>query len=162
MRNIDKLIKETKELIKENEKYDAMQIDYVLVANMADIFRAKVVASNANVGVIITVSDDAYKLNEIPDWDFNFDNYLFEFIEEGYSIGNMSMLVHYNVWCYIEQSYQHDDIFCEKGMNWYLDYCRKTGVTKNALDNEIQLNVPNAFEIVHAKQRIPALEQGDR
>lgn len=67
----------------------------------------------------------------VPDWDFNIDDYLLSDLEDGYQIEYMPLEEHYNIWCAIEQ--WKDDIQHQDGLYSYLDHCKKTGVTQEAI-----------------------------
>lgn len=69
-------------------------------------------------------------------WDFNIDDDLFGYLEDGYELVGMTMDSHYNVWCCIEE--WHDgDIDHTKGMQKYLGYCKRNGITLEKLKNEL-------------------------
>ena len=56
--------------------------------------------------------------------------------ENGYRIVGMTMDCHYNVWSMIEDCHK-GDIENLKGMQEYLDYCKKNSVTKDRLNKEM-------------------------
>ena len=68
----------------------------------------------------------------IWNWDFNFDNDLFKYLQEGYELVDMTSESHYGVWWTIEE--WHDgEISYPKGMQKYLSYCKQNGITKEKL-----------------------------
>lgn len=68
--------------------------------------------------------------------DFNFDGDLFEYLEDGYELVGMTMDTHYNAWCCIEQ-WHGGDIDHMKGMQKYLGYCKRNGITAEKLKTEL-------------------------
>lgn len=65
-------------------------------------------------------------------WSLDFEEDLFEPLEKGYEIVLMSSLCHSVIWRLIEDSYNNN---CEygKGMQTYLSYCKRNGITKQFL-----------------------------
>lgn len=80
----------------------------------------------------ITLSEDknvAYQ--NVPDWDFNIDDYLLSDLEDGYQIEYIPLEEHYNIWCAVEE--WKDDIQHQDGLYSYLDYCKKNGITPEVI-----------------------------
>ena len=80
----------------------------------------------------ITLSEDknvAYQ--NVPDWDFNIDDYLLSDIEDGYQIEYIPLEEHYNIWCAVEE--WKDDIQHQDGLYSYLDHCKKNGITSEVI-----------------------------
>ena len=88
---------------------------------------------------------------QIPDWDYNFDEYLFQNLENGYEIGYMSDDTHYNVWSSIEELYP-EDINYKNGVQLYLQYCANNGITKDYLSKKINLDVPDIMKYFNVKE----------
>lgn len=73
---------------------------------------------------------------EIDLWGFNFERDLFELLQAGYEIAGMSLDCHAGVWYTIED--WHDGgIEQEKGMQKYLGYCKRNGITKEQLEKKV-------------------------
>lgn len=80
----------------------------------------------------ITLSEDknvAYQ--NVPDWDFNIDDYLLSDLEDGYQIGYIPLEEHYNIWCAVKE--WKDDIQHQDGLYSYLDHCKKNGITPEVI-----------------------------
>lgn len=80
----------------------------------------------------ITLSEDknvAYQ--NVPDWDFNIDDYLLSDLEDGYQIEYIPLEEHYNVWCAVKE--WKDDIQHQDGLYSYLDHCKKSGITPEVI-----------------------------
>ncbi len=69
-------------------------------------------------------------------WGFNFDRDLFECLETGYEIVGMSMDSHLNVW-YTIGAWHNGYIEHENGMQKYLGYCKRNGITEEKLKKEV-------------------------
>ena len=59
---------------------------------------------------------------------------MFECLQEGYELAGMSMESHAVVWDFIDKC--HEDIESEKGMQKYLGYCKRNGITRERLEKE--------------------------
>ena len=76
-------------------------------------------------------NDNQINYQNVPDWDFNIDDYLLSDLEDGYQIEYMTLEDHYNIWCAIEE--WKDDIQHQDGLYSYLDHCKKNGITPEAI-----------------------------
>lgn len=76
-------------------------------------------------------NDNQINYQNVPDWDFNIDDYLLSDLEDGYQIEYMTLEDHYNIWCTIEE--WKDDIQHQDGLYSYLDHCKKNGITPEAI-----------------------------
>lgn len=76
-------------------------------------------------------NDNQINYQNVPDWDFNIDDYLLSDLEDGYQIEYMTLEDHYNIWCAIEE--WNDDIQHQDGLYSYLDHCKKNGITPEAI-----------------------------
>ena len=70
-------------------------------------------------------------------WGFNFERDLFEYLQEGYELAGMSIECHVNVW-YIIEDWHELGIEHEKGLQKYLAYCKRNGITKERLGKEAE------------------------
>lgn len=87
---------------------------------------------------------------EIWLWGFNFERDLFEFLEDGYHIVDMTMDCHYDVWGTIEE-WHNGDIEHLEGMQKYLGYCKKNGITKEKLNKEVGYSGMDAMSLYDQK-----------
>lgn len=83
-------------------------------------------------------------------WGFNFECDLFECLQEGYELAGMSMECHVNVWYTIEESHECG-IEYEKGMQKYLGYCKRNGITKERLEKEADYKGLDAMTLYDPK-----------
>lgn len=79
----------------------------------------------------ILIDDKQITYKYVPEWDFNIDDYLLSDLEAGYQIKYMTLEDHYNIWCAIEE--WKDDIQHQDGLYSYLDHCKKSGITPEAI-----------------------------
>lgn len=79
---------------------------------------------------------------------FDYDEDFFQMLESGYIILHLSPEFHCGAWAMIENcmctghSIQ-DDITYQKGLQKYLYYCKKEGITQKRLKSEFQYNGPD-------------------
>lgn len=81
----------------------------------------------------------------VPEWDYNFDNYVFNLLEEDYKIGYMSADTHYNLWNSISELYPNDIEF-KDGVQNYLQFCADNGITKEYIDKNTELDTPDIMK----------------
>lgn len=84
--------------------------------------------------------------NLCEDWAFNFDDNLFEPLEDGYEIVGMTLDSHFGVWATIED-WKDGDIEHENGMQKYLAYCKRNGVTKELLQEKVSYDGMDVMEL---------------
>lgn len=80
---------------------------------------------------MVYVSDgieEYLKCSYEPDWSFNIDEDLFQNLEQDFNLEYMSLDTHHGIWYGIEEWYP-DDIEYINGMQQYLSYCYKHGIT---------------------------------
>ncbi len=138
--------KSIEDSIEEDEELYGTKIDFILI-------------NPNNNDTISIISDGQGKIVEftpytkemekgyshIAEWDYNFDDYLFQELEKGYEIGYMSVDNHYGVWNSIEELYP-EDINYKDGVQWYLQYCADNGITKKYLDEKTKLDTPDIMK----------------
>lgn len=143
---MDELIKVEKQEIEkffsENKEHENKIIDFMLVNREEDDI---ITITSDGVDEMIEFSKNNGTHNEIPDWDFTFDYYLFERLENGYEIETMSNDIHYSIWNSINELYP-EDINNKDGVQRYLQYCANNGITKEFLDKQTNLNTPDIMK----------------
>lgn len=72
------------------------------------------------------------------DWAFSFDGDLFLYLERGYELAGMTVETHCLVWEEIEEHHSDGSICSQRGMQKYLNYCKRNGVTVELLQKEWQ------------------------
>jgi hypothetical protein len=103
---------------------------------------------NADNFTLINVYDDSKSIYS-PEWDFTFDCYLYELLEQGYEIKWMDMGVHAAIWedlniCYpIEVEHKY-------GVQEYLKYCKANGIDKELIKKDYKFieDIPDAMKLL--------------
>ena len=125
---VEKVKNEIESFLKDSIDHQDKHIDYILVdPNTNETY---VLASDGN--------DEAIEFNplsknyeggytNVPEWDYNFDYYIYNYLEEGKQIAFMSDDVHYSIWNSIHELYP-DDIEYKDGVQSYLQYCADNGI----------------------------------
>ncbi|MCI6090107.1 MAG: hypothetical protein MR695_06040 [Solobacterium sp.] len=99
-------------------------IGFVLKKENSDNFILLLYNDNEESSSFIIETDGInYTMNEIQVWDFNLDEYLFEYLENGYDI----FIIDYKHILYIDLyiNYNLDDIEYIDGLSKYIEYKEK-------------------------------------
>lgn len=143
---IEKVKNEIESFLKDSIDHQDKHIDYILVdPNTNETY---VLASDGN--------DEAIEFNplsknyeggytNVPEWDYNFDYYIYNYLEEGKQIAFMSDDVNYSIWNSIHELYP-DDIEYKDGVQSYLQYCADNGITKEYLDKKTGFDTPDIMQ----------------
>ena len=139
----EELIEQVKEYLKseklhvktEDENKGGYSLMYILIRKFSPE-KTTVVASNESGGVFMFYPYDEQEDYSEP-WDFDADRLLFEMLGEGYEILDMTMDGHLDVWFYVSEMGM-DGIWYKQGMQKYLEYCVKNGVTEEVLQREVE------------------------
>ena len=118
----------------DNNDIFGYQINYILErnSNKDDNQYLCYLSSNENSDVIYQIqinNKNEFKLHQIEDWDYSIDTHLFEDLENGYQIYEMTSDTHYGIWSQINES--KDDIEYREGLQLYLSYCKQNKIDKN-------------------------------
>ena len=133
---IDKIKTDVEEFLKNSEEHKDKEINYILYdSNNYDIL---VLASNGNDKAIEfnsfnKIDDSSYKY--VPNWNFDSDYHIFEYLEDGKQIAYINDEIHYNLWEYINDFYP-DEIPYTDGIQKYLEYCKWNNITEEYLSNK--------------------------
>lgn len=145
--NKEKILRTAERVLKRTEPYlenrtdsnnpeDNFQLGYVLIKG------SKTTPDTAVAYAICY--DDIISFNPLEHdpktdhayWGFSFDSDLFHFMEQGYDLVGMSLESHCAAWSEIEE--YHEYLSNPKGMQRYLDYCKRNKVTAELLRREFQ------------------------
>lgn len=80
-----------------------------------------------------------------PDWDFSYNDYLYDLLAKGYEIKWISDDMHPNVWEDICNGYEEEIVREDKGMQLYLKYCKEHDITKEKLKTDT-MEYPDAMQ----------------
>lgn len=78
-------------------------------------------------------SDSSYAVDQVPDWDFNVDEYLLHDLENGFDVAYMDLSTHQEVWTAVDSI--RGEIQYEDGLQKYLSYCQKNDITVNTISS---------------------------
>ena len=133
--DVEKILKETKELLKSNEDYEEMEIYYILEDTKDKNETIVIAMKDQDIAQIKPFTKEIY---DVADWAYNIDEDVFKELEGNKKIAYMSMDMHYNMWETIKAWYP-EDIENKKGMQKYLEFCKKNNITKERIENETKL-----------------------
>ncbi|MCH5352858.1 MAG: hypothetical protein J1E06_05280 [Acutalibacter sp.] len=122
-----------------NDPEDNFQLDYVLVKRNSSTPDTAIAYAHLWDELISfhPLDSDPHAQN-VWEWAFSFDRDLFEYLEQGYGLAGMSLEAHCAAWSEIEEYHEGDGINHTKGMQQYLDYCKRNKVTVELLRREFQ------------------------
>lgn len=147
---MDEKIKEIKENIEtflmESIEHQDKHIDYILVDKEKE--ETYVLASDGlDSAIEFTPMTKDYEggFSYVPEWDYNFDYYIYNLLEEGKETAYMSDDVHYSIWNSIHELYP-EDIDYKDGVQNYLQYCADNKITKEYLDEKTGFDTPDIME----------------
>lgn len=144
--NIEKVKEDIEKFLMEDMEHQNKHIDYILVD--PETRETYVLASDGNEEAIeFTPFTKDYKngYQNVPEWDYNFDYYIYNYLEEGKKIAYMTDDVHYSIWNSIHELYP-TDIDYKDGVQSYLQYCADNGITKEYLDKKTGFDTPNIMQ----------------
>lgn len=144
--NIEKVKEDIEKFLMEDMEHQNKHIDYILVD--PETRETYVLASDGNEEAIeFTPFTKDYKngYQNVPEWDYNFDYYIYNYLEEGKQIAYMTDDVHYSIWNSIHELYPND-IDYKDGVQNYLQYCADNGITKSYLDKKTGFDTPDIMK----------------
>jgi len=135
------------EFLKDNMEHKDKKVDYILYNPKTK--ETNVLASNlsSDEAIEFTPYTKNYKdgYSYVPEWDYNFDYYIYNLLEEGWQIGYMTPEVHWSIWNSIHELYP-EDIDYKKGVQSYLQYCADNGITKEFIDKNTNFDTPDIMK----------------
>ena len=93
---------------------------------------------------IYDTKDDSYL--KVPEWDYSFDDYELDYLEQGYNIVYMPDSTHAAYWTLIDRYY--DEIEHREGLIRYLDYCKIHHIYHDYLMESCECELPDIFDCV--------------
>ena len=143
--DVEMMIEKTKQILTKRKK--CKNEDIVVLYIVSDYKNKKDVGVVADIDeYIFEVNPYSRKIIDIPPHFFNFDAIFFKDLEENRKINYITPSTHYNIWCMLEEWYPKY-IENRKGMMEYLKYCKENNITKEFIDKEVKLDVPNMMTI---------------
>ena len=145
---LNKRLKEVVDYVKNDLENNNISIDLVLYNPINEA--TKIIASTGNQDILIEFlafdKDTELEMQYVPEWDFNFDYYIFDELEAGYDIKLISNDLHYGIWNSIYELYP-TDIDAVDGVKKYVNYCRKNNINKAYLEKEIGTKINDIMPI---------------
>lgn len=131
------------------------QVDKVLQLEDKEDFKIEYILVNLEEPTtsfaILSADDDICKINlneeesiDIAEWDFNYDGYFLEDLSSN-EIGYISDECNYGLWCTIDEWYP-SNLSEKENMQKYLQYCIDNGITKESIDDKLNLDTPNIMQ----------------
>ena len=121
-----------------NNPEDNYQLDYVLVKGNSPVPDTAIAYAHCLDEIIsFDPLDSNVNTQNIWEWAFNFDSDLFAYLEQGYSLIGMSLEAHCAAWSEMGEYHNNDGISHQKGMQQYLDYCKRNKITEDLLRKEL-------------------------
>lgn len=131
------------DILKKDMEYKDYTIDFLLVDEND---KENAVAVAINDGELISIIMPSKEINKIDDRYYNYDDYLFSYLEEGKRIEFMTMYVHYCVWKEIRDE-EPERIKAKLGLENYFKYCKENKITKEKIDKELnEKDTPNIMQ----------------
>ena len=149
--NINNIKNDIENYLFEDIEHKNKRIDYILVNEEKEEY---IVIASDGLDEMIEFAPYTKELpnnySNVPEWDYNFDTYLFEHLENGFEISFMEDEVHYGIWQAIEELYPSDMQFLN-GFQKYLNYCYQNNISKEYLEKKLEfnysdINVPNIMK----------------
>lgn len=143
---IQKIKENVETFLMESTEHQNKHIDYILV-NPENNETYVLASDGVDEAIEFTPFSKNYEGGyiNVPEWDYNFDYYIYNYLEEGKQIAFMTDEVHYSIWNSIHELYP-EDIDYKDGVQWYLQYCADNGITKEYLDNKTGFDTPDVMK----------------
>lgn len=143
---IKKIKEEIETFLMESIDHQNKHIDYILV-NPENNEIYVLASDGVDEAIEFTPFSKNYEggYTNVPEWDYNFDYYIYNYLEEGKQIAFMTDEVHYSIWNSIHELYP-EDIDYKDGVQWYLQYCADNGITKGYLDEKTGFDTPDVMK----------------
>jgi len=145
MEEVNRLLEDIKDFLKNNEDLVDMEIAYLLV-DKDDITNSIAFVCDDERVVEIKLKDWEY--TNYYDWSYDLDTELFDYLMNNKEIGYMSLDWHYNVWSRFEDI-GIGEFSSQNGIQKYLQYCKDNSIDKEYLDEKLRLNVPDAMKYLN-------------
>ena len=129
-------------ILKDSIENSNKHIDVILLNKNNEPY---IIASDGNESAIefnTSQYNSNYEYNIIPEWDFNFDYYFYNLLEEDYKIGYISDDLHYGIWNSLNELYP-TDIECKEGVKKYIEYCKNNNIDKKYIDAKTGNDTPD-------------------
>lgn len=144
---VKEVYNDVSEFLKDNVEHQSKQINYILM-NPENEDLWVMCSDGIDTAIEFHYRHGMMKNNYVPEWDFNFDYYVFNLLEDGYRIGYMSDELHYSLWNSIQELYP-DDIEFKNGVKRYINYCKRNNINARYIESKVNLNTPDIMKLFH-------------
>lgn len=144
---VDKVKENIESYLMEDMEHQNKVIDFILYN--PETKETQVVASDGLEEIILFAPHTKGQDKDywtIPEWDFNFDEYFFKELQNGYEIGYITDDIHYGLWNTIADLYPSNELNNENGVKKYLQFCKENNITKEYLDDVMKMQIPNIMK----------------
>lgn len=138
------------------------QLDYVLVKGSKSVPDTAIAYAHFEDEIISFNPFQSGDAKSIWDWAFSFDGDLFLHLEQGYELIGMSLETHNLVWGEIAEYHGNGSITSPKGMQQYLNYCKRHKVTAELLRREAQydgMDVMVLYDKAAVREKSPPAQE---
>lgn len=136
--DIDSITKDANAIFdKQEDIYDEYSLDTILKGTKDDVELQALFFPECDGGcyIIRPYANEKRQVDYRPEWCFSFDESIFNELEGGSEILQMSMMTHLCIWENLKDLYP-EDIECKEGVQQYLKYCKEHNITKEVIDKE--------------------------
>lgn len=109
-------------------------------------------SDNNETAIEFRLRNGKFDYYNVPEWDYNFDYYLYNYFENGFDIVDMSYDTHYGLWNSIKELYP-EDIEFKDGVNYYVKYCKGHLINKKTIDENTKLDTPDIMTMFREKKK---------
>lgn len=141
-------------------EYKHMEIDYVLSKydTQTGLVLKSIMHDSDDPESIkeLIIKDGQQVFNNIAEWDFNIDEFIFDDLENDFNIVYIPLLSHYNLWCSLDEI--KEEVVHTSGMQKYLSYCQRNNITPESIASlEMEkINVMPLYQEMNGKYKIIA------
>lgn len=153
---VDKLLFDSRNLFQEKE-YEFKEIEFVLF-NKKEPEKSIIGICDKN-WELYEVILGTKEINTCQDWAWNFDDDIFERIEDEYDIAYMNYGVHSGIWSDIEEI-GIEEYSYQLGLQKYLKYCKENNIDKKTIDEKVETNVPDIMKYYNEKTNYISIKDG--
>lgn len=161
-KDVQEFKKTIEDFLKSYEINKKKEIDYILV-NSKKKEATSIIREGLDKIMEFRGSIETWSMGYgyIPDYEYDLEEYLFDFLEYDYEIKYMSEYTHYRIWKSIDEYYP-ESIYHLDGASKYLRYCVNNGITKEYIDEKTGLNTPDIKRFFGSKVNIDLAETKEK
>ena len=164
--NKEKIIRAAERCLKRSEPYQEQrdltpdenyQIDFILVKRTASLPENVIAYASFEDSMISfhpLESTGKDNILYLYDWSFSFDEDVFGSLEQNYELITMSPDCHWCVWTTIAEDWKNGDTTHAAGMQKYLEYCKRNGITYEKLHEKADYDGMDVMTLYEGKAAV--------